>query len=60
LAIYKFERCSVYLVEDNEYIRKVVEGLLYDIKFGRVSSAPNGAEAIDYVKTLPGGGGYGG
>ena len=60
MAVYDFERCSVYLVEDNVYIRKVVESLLHGIKFGRVSSAPDGAEAIDYFKTLHAGGGYGG
>ena len=52
MAVYNFERCSVYVVEDNSYIRQVVEGLLHGIKLGRVSSAPNGAEAIDYFKTL--------
>ena len=60
MAIYDLERCSVYLVEDNVYIRKVVEGLLHGVKFGRVSSAPDGAEAIEYFKTLHAGGGYGG
>ena len=52
MAIYDFERCSVYLVEDNSYIRKVLEGLLHGIKFGRISSAPDGAEAIEFFKTL--------
>ena len=52
MAIYDFERCSVYLVEDNSYIRMVLEGLLRGIRFGRVSSAPDGAEAIEFFKTL--------
>ena len=60
MAIYDFERCSVYLLEDNSYIRKVVESLLHGIKFGRVSSAPDGAEAIEFFKTLHAGARLGG
>jgi CheY-like chemotaxis protein len=60
LAIYDFERCSVYLLEDNSYIRKVVESLLHGIKFGRVSSAPDGAEAIEFFRALQAGARLGG
>ena len=60
MAVYDFERCSVYLVEDNSYIRKVLESLLHGISFGRVSSAPDGAEAIEFFKTLNAGGRLGG
>ena len=43
---------GVFLVEDNTYIRQTLEDLLYHFRFGRIASANNGEEAIDYMKTL--------
>lgn len=52
MAVYDLERCSVYLVEDNAYIRNILQGLMRRVKFGRVTTANNGAEAIEYFKEL--------
>lgn len=52
MARYNLERCSVFLVEDNRYMRNVLEDMLRHFRFGRVATAGNGAEAIDFLKTL--------
>ena len=52
MATYNFSRCSVFLVEDNVYVRNTFEDLLRYFQFERVSSAENGEAAIDYLKTM--------
>jgi CheY-like chemotaxis protein len=52
LAVYSFERLNIFLVEDNPYIRQVLESLLRQLKFGRVEAASHGAEAIEYFRNL--------
>ncbi len=50
MAAYDFSRFSVLLVEDSVYIRNTMEDLLRCFQFGRISTAVNGAEAIDLLK----------
>jgi len=52
LAVYNFDRINIFLVEDNPYIRNVLESLLRQLKFANVYVAPNGAEAIEYFQDL--------
>ena len=52
MATYDFQRCSVLLVEDNEYIAKLFKNILKSFKFGTVVSASNGEEAISYLKSI--------
>jgi len=59
LALYDFSRCNILLVEDNLYIRNALEDLLRHFKFGRVSTADNGEDAIDYLKTMKSAGNLG-
>ncbi len=52
MAAFNFERCNLYLVEDNRYVRSVLDNLLRHLSFRNITIAKNGAEAIDYFKTL--------
>lgn len=52
MTTYNFERLSVLLVEDNRFVRNIVEDLLRHFRFGRVSSCGNGQEAINYLKAM--------
>jgi CheY-like chemotaxis protein len=52
LAVYNFDRINIFLVEDNPYIRDVLESLLRHLRFANVYVAPNGAEAIEYFQDL--------
>jgi CheY-like chemotaxis protein len=52
VAVYNLSRCSVFLIEDNVYVRNTLEDLLRNFQFSRVSVAENGEEAIDYLKSL--------
>lgn len=52
MAQYDFSRCNVLLVEDNGYVRQTFEDLLRHFQFGRIATAANGEEAIDYLKTM--------
>jgi len=45
-----FERLSVLLVEDNLYIRDILESLLKQLGFGWVATARNGQEAIEFLQ----------
>ena len=54
MAEYDLSRFTIYLVEDNGYIRRILEEMFRDFGFGRVITAENGAEAVDYFKTLKG------
>jgi CheY-like chemotaxis protein len=52
VAVYDLERFTVFLVEDNAYVRGILQDLLRSLGVGRVPVAANGAEAIDYLKTV--------
>jgi len=52
LTSYNFNRCNILLVEDNAYIRNTMEELLRSFKFARISTAENGEEAIDFLKSM--------
>lgn len=52
MAQYDFQRCNVLLVEDNDYVRNTFEDLLRQFRFGRIATASNGEEAIDYLRTM--------
>lgn len=52
MTTYNFGRLSVLLVEDNRFVRSVLEDILRHFQFGHVASVQNGAEAIEYLKTL--------
>jgi CheY-like chemotaxis protein len=52
LGTFDFSRLGVLLVEDNAYIRQTLEDLLRNFRFGRIATAKDGEEAIDYMKTL--------
>jgi len=56
LGSFDFSRLGVFLVEDNGYVRQTLEDLLRYFQFGRIATAKNGEEAIDYMKTLGGAG----
>lgn len=53
---YDFSRLGVFLIEDNDYIRKTIDDLLHYFQFGRIATAKNGEEAINYMKKLGGAG----
>jgi len=52
LAVYNFERLKLLLVEDNKYIRDVLDNLLRHLSFSSIAVAENGADAIEYMKTI--------
>jgi DNA-binding response OmpR family regulator len=49
---YTFERLNAFLVEDNGYVRQMLEDMLRQFRFGRVSTAANGQQAIECLKTV--------
>lgn len=59
MAQYDFSRCNILLVEDNVYIRNALEDLLRQFKFGRVTTAENGEDAIEYLKSMKSAGNVG-
>lgn len=52
MTTLNFERCNLFLVEDNQYIRSVLENLLRHLNFKNITAIENGAEAIDHFKTF--------
>ncbi len=52
MAVYSFERLSVLVVEDNTYVRNILQDLLTQLKFGKVVTATDGADAIEFLKTM--------
>lgn len=50
MAVYDFYRLDVTVVEDNLYVRSILEGLLRHFKIQNITSFANGAEAIEYFK----------
>lgn len=60
MAFYNLERLSVLLVEDNAYIRDILESLLKTLGFGWVATAKNGQDAVEFLRLIankPGSGG---
>ena len=58
MATVSFERCNLLLVEDNHYVRTVLDNLLRHLSFKNITVAENGADAIDYFKTFNKAGGF--
>ncbi len=56
MGTFGFSRVGVLIVEDNAYIRQALEELLFHFQFGRIATAKDGEEAVDYTKTLGGAG----
>lgn len=52
MAVYDFSRLAVAVVEDNLYVRRILEGLLRYFKIQNITSFANGAEAIEHYKAL--------
>ncbi len=52
VAQYSLDRLSVLLVEDNAYIREVLESLLRHLGVGHVTTARDGKDAIDWLRLL--------
>ncbi len=52
MAKYKFDRVVVMLVEDNNFVRKILEQLLRQFGFERIVAMQNGQEAIEHLKVL--------
>ena len=52
MAVYDLERFHILLVEDNGYIRNVLEDLFRQFRVGRVATASNGQEAIEYLQMV--------
>lgn len=52
MAQYSFERFSVLLVEDNRYVRNVLEDMLRHFRFGRVMTCSDGKEAIEFLQDM--------
>jgi two-component system, chemotaxis family, chemotaxis protein CheY len=49
---YDFSSVSVMVVEDNDYIRSVLFGVLQSLGCGRVSKFKDGKEAVDYLQLM--------
>ncbi|MBF0354816.1 MAG: response regulator [Alphaproteobacteria bacterium] len=54
MAFYNLERLSVLLVEDNAYIRDILESLLKTLGFGWVATAKNGQDAVEFLRLVAG------
>lgn len=50
MSAISLERLSILLVEDNLYIRDILESVLKQIGFGWVATARNGQEAIEFLQ----------
>ncbi len=48
---YNFQHINVLLVEDNVYVRKILESVLKQLTIGDVTTAKNGVEAIEKLKS---------
>ena len=49
---YSFDRFSILVVEDNGYMKMLLASLLKDLGFGRVATASDGTEAIEFLKLI--------
>jgi CheY-like chemotaxis protein len=52
LAVYKFDRVSVMVCEDNAFVRRTLEDVLRQFGFERITLLKNGQEAIESLKLL--------
>ncbi|CCQ75211.1 response regulator [Magnetospira sp. QH-2] len=52
MAVYDLETVSVFLVEDNDFMRFTMEDLLRQLGFRNIVAAKNGEAAIEYFKTM--------
>lgn len=52
MTIYNLEVLNLALIEDNGYVRHTLEDALRSFRIRRITSAANGAEAIEYLKSL--------
>lgn len=59
MATYDLSRLNILLVEDNNYVRNILEDLLRSFEVGRVVTAVNGQDAIEALKTAAAAGGAG-
>lgn len=59
MATYNLSRINILLVEDNTYVRNILEDLLRSFEVGRITTAVNGADAIEALKTAAAAGGAG-
>ncbi len=50
MSTVSLERLSILLVEDNLYIRDIMESVLKQLGFGWVTTARNGQEAIEFLQ----------
>lgn len=50
VSTVSLERLSILLVEDNLYIRDILESVLKQLGFGWVATARNGQEAIEFLQ----------
>ncbi len=52
MAVYDFQRFKLLLVEDNNYVRRILDDMLRSFKFGNVMARANGQEAIEFIKGM--------
>lgn len=52
LAVYKFDRVSIMVCEDNAFVRRTLEDVLRQFGFERITMCKNGQEAIENLKLL--------
>lgn len=51
MATYDLQRVNILLVEDNTFVRHTIEDILRQFKFGHITVASSGADAIESLKT---------
>lgn len=52
MAVYDSERLSVYVIEDNTYVQRILSRLLRQLRVGRIELADNGDEEINHFKAM--------
>ncbi len=52
MSFYNLERFSVFIVEDNAFMRNTLKDLLQNLGVGTIRTAENGAEAIEFLKSV--------
>lgn len=52
MAVYNLDRLNIFLVEDNFYVRTILEDTLRHLGAGRILACENGAEAIEFLKSM--------
>lgn len=48
---YNFQHLNILLVEDNQYVRRILESVLQQLTVGGVTTAKNGVDAIERLKS---------